>query len=32
MDEFMKLEIENLIVQEIKVIKNKTEIVYRIED
>jgi len=30
-DEFMKLEIEGLIVQEIKKIKNKTEIVYRIE-
>ena len=31
-DEFMKLEIDGLSVQEIKVIKNKTEIVYRIED
>ncbi len=31
MYEFMKLEIEGLIVQEIKKIKNKTEIVYRIE-
>ena len=31
MDEFMALEIEGLIAQEIKKIKNKTEIVYRIE-
>jgi cytoplasmic iron level regulating protein YaaA (DUF328/UPF0246 family) len=31
-DEFMKLDIEGLIAQEIKIIKNKTEIVYRIED
>ncbi len=31
MDEFMTLEIEGLIAQEIKKIKNKTEIVYRIE-
>jgi cytoplasmic iron level regulating protein YaaA (DUF328/UPF0246 family) len=30
-DEFMALEIEGLIAQEIKKIKNKTEIVYRIE-
>jgi hypothetical protein len=28
----MKLDIEGLIAQEIKIIKNKTEIVYRIED
>ncbi len=32
MEEFMSLEIENLSVQEIKVIKNKTEIVYNIVD
>jgi cytoplasmic iron level regulating protein YaaA (DUF328/UPF0246 family) len=31
-DEFMKLEIEGLSIQEIKIIKNKTEIVYRIEN
>ena len=31
MDEFMALEIEGLIAQEIKKIKNKTEIIYRIE-
>lgn len=32
MDEFMALEIENLQVKEIKVIKNKTEIVYNISN
>ena len=32
MDEFMALEIEGLSVQEIKVIKNKTEIIYNIVD